>query len=158
MDIFLSIMAILLVILGIIGAVLPVLPSSPLAWAGILVFSFTNYDDFSVLKIVILLVIAVIVYLLQYIIPAWGVKKFGGSKYSVWGSTIGLLIGLFFPPLGFIILPFLGAFVAEILFTQKDTQASLKAAWGSFIGFLVSTLLNFIYAFWCLWEIVKSFF
>ena len=76
-----------------------------------------------------------LVVLLEYLIPIYGTKRFGGTKYGMWGSTIGLLAGLWFGPLGIVIGPFVGAFVGEMLATQ-DSSTALRSAWGSFVGFL----------------------
>ena len=77
------------------------------------------------------------------IIPGKGTKYFGGSKYGVWGTNIGLVIGLFFPPLGFVIGPFLGALVGELIYTNDGNRA-LKAAFGSFLGLLASTFIKVV--------------
>ncbi len=132
-------------ILGIIGAFLPILPGPITGWVGLLILHFTKAvpQDWTFLGIT--LFIAVLIYVLDYIIPALGTKKFGGSKYGMYGTTIGLLIGLiFFPPFGIIIGPFVGAFLGELMFDSKDSSRAIKAAFGSFIGFLFSTGLKFI--------------
>ena len=99
----------------------------------------------------ITLFIAVLVTVMDYIIPALGTKKFGGTKYGMWGTTIGLIIGLVMPiPLGFLLGALIGAYVGEMLYDSKDTKRALKAAFGSFIGFLSSTFLKFTVTAWFL--------
>jgi uncharacterized protein YqgC (DUF456 family) len=88
-------------------------------------------------------IITVVITVLDYVIPLYGTKKFGGSKYGVWGCTIGLLVGIFAGPWGIIIGPFIGAFVGEVMANANSSQA-LRAALGSFIGFLFGTLLKLI--------------
>ena len=132
-------------ILGLIGAFLPVLPGPITGWVGLLLLHLTKAvpQDWTFLGIT--LAIAIVVWFLDYVIPAMGTKKFGGSKYGVYGTTIGLLVGLiFFPPFGIIIGPFVGAFIGELMFDSNDSKRALKAAFGSFIGFLFSTGLKFI--------------
>lgn len=142
MDYLLIGIGILFIILGILGGILPVLPDSPLSYIGLLFLHFTEKYQFTTNFLIIWAVITVVVYVLDYIIPAWGTKKFGGSKRGVWGSIIGLLLGLiFFPPFGIIIGPFIGAVVAE-LSGGKDRKAAIKAGFGSFVGFLLGTLLK----------------
>ena len=84
----------------------------------------------------ILLFFVVLVTILDYVVPIMGTKRYGGSKRGVWGATIGVVVGLFFGPPGIIIGPFLGAYIGEITTGKKEREA-LRAAWGSFMGFLL---------------------
>lgn len=166
MDIFLIILGAICLLLGIIGCVAPVLPGVPLSYVGLLLLHFTDRVQFSWQFLTIWAVIVVVIQMLDYFIPAWGTKKFGGSKYGVWGSTIGLVVGLFMGPWGIIIGPFLGAVVGELIYfnrhpqtTLNETEQSLnnveqkknsnlnralRAGLGSFIGLLTSTILKLI--------------
>lgn len=83
---------------GIIGCVVPVLPGPPLSYAGLLLLHFTRFGHFSISFLLIFAGIAILVTVLDYIVPILGTKKYGGSKAGVWGSTIGLLAGMFFFP------------------------------------------------------------
>lgn len=145
MDILLLFLGFIFIILGIIGAFLPVLPGPITGWVGLLLLHLTKTipQDWTFLGIT--LAFAVLIWFMDYIIPAIGTKKFGGSKYGVYGTTIGLIIGLlFFGPLGIIVGPFAGALIGELMFDSKDSKRAFKAAFGSFIGFLFSTGLKFI--------------
>lgn len=156
MDYVLIVLGILLLISGILGCVLPVLPGPPLSYLGLLVLHFTERYQFSQRFLILWAVITVVVYALDYIIPVWGTKKFGGSKRGVWGSVIGLVIGLFFfPPFGIIIGPFLGAIIGE-LSSGKDSGTALKSGFGSFIGFLAGTLLKLITSGMMTWYYFKE--
>lgn len=156
MDYFLIGLGILFLILGILGGVLPVLPGPPLSYVALLLLHFTDKYQFSSKFLIIWAVATIVVYLLDYIIPAWGTKKFGGSKRGVWGSMIGLLIGLFlFPPFGIIIGPFAGAVIGEIT-GGKDNKTALKAGLGSFIGFLAGTMLKLIVSGMMAWYFVAE--
>ncbi|MBC8768277.1 DUF456 domain-containing protein [Arenibacter sp. BSSL-BM3] len=146
MDIALLIIGLLLMFVGVLGSFLPVLPGTPISWVGLLLLYLTTAipDDWVFLGIT--LAIAVMVFALDYIIPVWGTKKFGGSKWGMIGTTIGLLVALIFPVLGFlgiIVWPFLGALVGELI-NKADQKTALKAAFGSFLGFLTGTFLKFM--------------
>ncbi len=137
-------------LLGLIGCLLPILPGPPLSFVGVLILHFTKFADFSPRLLLLLGLFALIVQILDYIVPAWGTKKFGGSKYGTWGSIIGLIAGLFFlipiGPFGIITIlggPFLGAFIGEKL-AGRDSNAALRAAFGSFIGFLTGTFMKLV--------------
>ena len=133
-------------LIGILGSFLPILPGPTVSWIGLLLLYLTKVipDDWVFLGIT--LAIALLVFALDYIIPAVGTKKFGGTKAGMLGTTIGLLVALFFPilgPFGIIIWPFVGALVGELL-NKADKKTATKAAFGSFIGFLTGTFLKFM--------------
>lgn len=147
-DTVLLIVSIVLLIIGLAGCILPIIPGPLISFAAVVVLHFTKYADFSNNTLLILGVATVIVTILDYIVPAWGTKKFGGSRAGMIGSIIGLIIGLFFvPPLGpFGIIsilagPFLGAYIGETI-QGKNSDDALRAAFGSFIGFITGTLMK----------------
>jgi uncharacterized protein YqgC (DUF456 family) len=146
MELFLVGVSLLLMILGIIGSFLPVLPGPLTSWAGLLVLHFTDGVELSQTFLIVTLLVAVFIYVLDYIIPALGAKRFGGSRAGMIGTTLGLIIGLLSPiPFGIIIGPFFGAFVGELIH-KNDMKKALKAAFGSFFGFIASAFLKFIVA------------
>ena len=157
MDYVLIAIGIIFIISGILGCVLPIMPGPPLSYAGLLLLHFTEKYSFSNNFLIMWAVITVAVYSIDYMIPIWGTKKFGGSKRGVWGSIIGLVIGLFFfPPIGIIIGPFLGAVVGE-LSAGKESGVALKSGFGAFIGFLAGTLLKLITSGMMTWYFFKEF-
>ncbi|MBF0597055.1 DUF456 domain-containing protein [Faecalibacter rhinopitheci] len=144
-DFIINIIAAILIFVGIIGTVLPAIPGAPLALAGLLVFKLFSGDAGFGWEVIIIGGIFVIIgSILDYLLPVALTKKFGGSKYGIWGSIVGLIIGLFIPPFGFIIGPFIGAFLAELIFASKDVKSAIKSAFGSFVGFLLTTGYDFI--------------
>jgi hypothetical protein len=144
MELVLLILGLLMVITGALGSFLPVIPGPPLSYAGLWLMHFSAPENrMSVWAIVIFTVLVLIISILDYLIPAWGTKKFGGTKWGMWGSTIGLLIGLFFGPAGIIIGPFLGALVGELL-NKQSTDTALKSAIGSFVGFILGSGLKLL--------------
>ncbi|MGW8315625.1 MAG: DUF456 domain-containing protein [Bacteroidales bacterium] len=140
MDVTLAILGALLVLIGFAGSILPVIPGPPISWVGFLLLRWTDYihrgAEGYMNTLWILLFFVILVTILDYAVPVIGTKKYGGSKRGVWGATIGVVAGLFFGPPGIIIGPFLGAYIGEISGGKKD-QAALRAAWGSFVGFLM---------------------
>lgn len=147
MDIFLAVSGLILAFVGIIGAFLPILPGPITGWVGLLLLHLTDTVPMNWLFLGITLAIAILIWVLDYIIPAMGTKKFGGSKYGVIGTTVGLVAGLFSPiPLGFLIGAFIGAFAGEIIYDRTDKKRATKAAFGSLLGFLTSAFLKFIVA------------
>ena len=145
MDITLAVLGAVLVLVGFLGSVLPIIPGPPISWTGLLLLKWTDYisDHGQAYEnaLWILLFFVVLVTILDYVVPIMGTKKYGGSKRGVWGATIGVVAGLFFGPLGIIIGPFMGAYIGEISTGKKDREA-LRAAWGSFVGFLLGVGLK----------------
>jgi uncharacterized protein YqgC (DUF456 family) len=133
----------ILLLAGVLGCFLPVLPGPPLAFVGLLLQQLKSSPPFSTRFMVVFLLIAIAITILDYVIPVYGTKKFGGSKYGVWGSTLGLLVGLFLGPIGIILGPFVGALIGELI-AAADPAHALRAATGSFIGFLAGTFLKLI--------------
>jgi uncharacterized protein YqgC (DUF456 family) len=145
MDILLTTLGAICILVGIIGSFIPVIPGPPLSWLGLLLLYNTEEVPLDLWFIVVTGVIALLATLLDYYLPVVGTKKYGGSKRGVWGAIIGLFVAVFFPilgPFGILIWPFLGAFLGE-LSQQKSQKNALRAAWGSFLGFLAGTLIKF---------------
>ena len=156
LDILLAVLAAVCLIVGLIGALLP-LPGPPLSFVGILLLHATDYAHFSSNTLWFLGIATVVVTILDYYVPIWGLKKFGGSKLGMWGSFIGMIIGLFMGPLGIFIGAFVGGLVGELLAGQASDKA-IKAAFGSFIGFLFGIGLKLALCVVMIWYAVVALF
>ena len=147
MDLLLIILGFVLCIVGIIGSLLPILPGPPISWLGLLLLYFVDGMEWNYWLLGATLFISILIFILDYIIPAAGTKKYGGSKAGAIGTTVGLIVGIFIPiPLGFLIGPFVGAFIGEFIFNKSSSKIALRAAFGSFMGFLASTFMKFFVA------------
>ena len=148
MDIFLLILGFVLTILGIIGSFLPVLPGPLSGWAGLLILHLTDAIPMNFLLLGITLIVAIIIWTLDYIIPIVGTKKFGGSKKGIYGTLIGIVIGLFSPiPFGFLFGAFFGALIGELIHDNNNLYRAFKASFGAIIGLLASVTIKFIVSF-----------
>lgn len=145
MDVFLVILGLILVLLGIAGSVLPVLPGPILGWFGLLSVYLSSWVPVNRYVLGITLVLSVAIFVLDYIIPSMGAKRYGGSKKGATGATLGMIAGLLLPiPLGFVIGAFAGAFIGEIIHQHNDLKRAWRSAVGSFMGFLTSTGLKLL--------------
>lgn len=160
-DILLLVLGFALIIVGIVGCLVPILPGPPLSFIGIMVLHLSRFAQFSSSLLITLAAITIVVTVLDYIVPVWGTKKFGGSKYGTRGSVVGLIVGLFFAPWGLIIGPFVGAFVGELIF-KDDVHYALKAGFGSLLGFLTGVGLklatSLAISFYFVREVFRYFF
>lgn len=139
MDVFLSILAVLLGIIGIIGSIIPIIPGVLLSYAGLLCAYFTSDSHINTVTIWIWLAISVVVLLVDYFLPAYITKLFGGSKAAIIGATIGMIIGLFYSAIGLVIGTFLGAVIGEIIHDRKNIGRAFKSGLGAFLSFIVGT-------------------
>ncbi|MGC9470283.1 MAG: DUF456 domain-containing protein [Bacteroidales bacterium] len=156
MDYVLLALAIALMIVGLLGCVLPVLPGPPLSYIGLLLVHFTRWVDFSPRFLVIMAMIAVVVTVLDYIVPIWGTKRFGGTKAGMWGATIGMVVGIFFfPPVGLILGPLIGAIVGEAI-RGADGRQSIVAGMGSLMGFFLGIGLKLAASLAMTYYFIKS--
>jgi uncharacterized protein YqgC (DUF456 family) len=135
-------LGVVLTVAGIAGCILPFIPGPPLSYIALVVLLIVDKNTFTSQFLITWFLVTIAVTLLDYYVPVWGTRKFGGSSKGVWGATIGLVAGIFiFPPFGIIAGPFLGAFVGELI-EGKDTQAALRSGFGSFIGFIAGTVMK----------------
>ena len=155
MDIFLIVIAGILLIIGLIGCVLPIIPGIPLSYVGILLLHFTENVQFSAVFLIVWAVIVIIVQILDFYIPVWGTKRFGGSRWGTIGSVIGIIIGLFFAPWGIIIGSFAGAVIGELL-SGRASKDALKAGLGAFVGFLLGTVAKLTISVFLIYYYVEA--
>ena len=98
----------------------------------------------------------VLIQILDYFIPMFGVKRLGGTPWGKWGCIIGTFAGIFlFAPWGVFIGPFVGAVVGELL-GGKETKYALKAGFGAFAGFLLGTVLKVAVCGWFIFCFIRA--
>ncbi len=134
---------ILLILLGFIGSLLPILPGPPLSFIGLLLFALIrNFSPpLTPTLMVILLIVTMVVTLIDYLLPLFGAKRYGASKWGIWGAIGGMVIGIFFSSFGMILGAFIGAVLVEWFVSRKEGQA-LRAGWGIIGGSLLGMVLK----------------
>jgi len=134
---------ILLILLGFIGSILPILPGPPLGFIGLLLFALIrNFSPpLTPTLMVILLIVTMGVTLIDYLLPLFGAKRYGASKWGIWGAIGGMMIGIFFSSFGMLFGAFIGAVLVEWFVSRKKGQA-LRAGWGIIVGSILGMVLK----------------
>jgi uncharacterized protein YqgC (DUF456 family) len=159
LEVVLIVIGLILALAGMIGCVLPVIPGPLLSFSALLLLSWTkNWQIFSPSFLVIMGALTAILMVFDYIAPALGAKKFGASKSGLWGSVMGMIIGIFFiPPWGLMLGAFVGALVGELA-SGKSGHKALRAGWGILIGNVFGVGIKLAFTAVILFYYVKQMF
>ena len=171
MEYLIYLLAVVFIIVGIIGDVVPGLPGVPISYAAMILLHFFTDITYTTEALIIYGILCAVITIVDYFVPVWGTKKFGGTKAGVRGSTIGLIVGVVVLPIlgivigpfgliGILAGPFFGAYIGEKM-TGVDDQLAWRSAIGSFVGFMAGTLLKVVYSlvvgFVVIKDIIASF-
>lgn len=160
---WISIIAVIAGAIGIAGSILPGLPGPPISWVGLLILYIWGTglngagEPLSLTALIVWALVVIAVTVMDYIVPPLLAKRMGGSKYAEKGSLYGMIFGIIFTPVGMILGAFLGALLAELFVAKKKIEDALKAAVGSFVGFILGTGIKTICAVLILWQIIVYF-
>lgn len=172
MEYLIYLLAVVFIIVGVIGDVVPGLPGVPISYAAMLLLHFFTGITYSNETLIVYGILCAVITIIDYFVPIWGTKKFGGTKAGVRGSTIGLVVGVVVLPIlgivigpfgliGILAGPFFGAYIGEKM-SGVDDKLAWRSAIGSFVGFVAGTLLKVVYSlvvgFVVIKDVVVSFF
>jgi uncharacterized protein YqgC (DUF456 family) len=141
-DILYWLLAILLVAIGLAGVVLPAIPGAPLLFGGLFLAAWV--EDFVYVgkwTLVILGLLALLTYGVDFWAAMFGAKRFGASKRAITGALIGTLVGLFLGLPGVLFGPFIGAVIGELSARRKLEDAA-RAGFGATIGLVLGVALK----------------
>ncbi|MGD2097372.1 MAG: DUF456 domain-containing protein [Desulfobacterales bacterium] len=157
MIVFLIIIGLILAIAGMVGCILPILPGPLLSFCALILLSWIkNWQIFSQAFLIVMGAVTVLLMLLDYVAPALGAKRYGASRRGLWGSAIGMIIGIFFiPPWGMIVGAFVGALVGELA-SGKSGRKALRAGWGILMGNVVVVGLKLAFSAAVLFYYIKE--
>lgn len=144
------------------SCVLPPLPGPLIAYSALLLayFALHKTNDLPFWLLVVYGVLLIIITIVDYLLPVWSTKKFGGTKAGVRGCFIGILIGILLSPFGgfsIILCPFLGAITGELIDGQ-NLETAIKSGVGSFVGFLLTSGLKIILVLMVCYHFFKAVF
>lgn len=151
------VVCLILVVAGLVGSVIPGLPGTPLYLVAMLIARFCGDVEMSNLELFVIFILVAVTFAVDFFLPMWTTKKFGGTKAGVYGSIVGLLAGLFLPipiPGASIICMFLGAIIGEYIAGQSNDVA-VKSGMGNLIGFIVATTVKFVLGVYCGWRLIS---
>ncbi len=148
MEVLLWILAVLLIVAGIAGTLLPALPGAALVFAGLLLGAWI--DDFtrvSVTTVVVLGVLTVASWVVDYVSGLLGAKKAGATRQAVIGAAIGTVLGIFTGLWGLVFMPLAGAAIGEYIAIRDHVRAGRVgvATWiGMMIGAVAKIAITFL--------------
>jgi uncharacterized protein YqgC (DUF456 family) len=136
MDIVLISLALIFSIVGVIGCIIPGLPGTPLNYIAMWMIQWVSHP-FERSTLIIYGLLTVVILVIDYMLPVWFAKKYGATKQGIWGSIIGMLLGIFFTPVGMILGMILGAIAGDMLAGKSSSDAT-RSGFATFFGTLLS--------------------
>jgi hypothetical protein len=136
-----------LIVLGLAGTVLPLLPGTLLVWGGVVLGAWI--DDFTrvgTTTVVVVTVLALLAWGLDYVAGLMGAQKVGASKQALLGAAVGTVVGLFMGLVGVLFMPLVGAAVGEYL-ARKDQSRAVKVGVATWVGIMVGLIAKVVLAF-----------
>lgn len=157
MEIGLLIIALVAGVVGLLGVIVPVLPGTLLSFGGLLCAYFVTGSTISTTQLIVCGIVSIIVVLLDYLLPGYFTKVFGGTKAGITGATIGTFVGFIFGIPGIILGPFFGAVIGEMVGGKADIDRALSVGLGSLLSFLVGSGIKLIAGLYMIYHIIKVF-
>lgn len=156
MDLTLSIIALVLGIIGLVGVFVTGLPGTVFSYAGLVCVYFNSDTTISTTQLIICGILSIVVLVLDYVLPGYFSKIFGGTKYGIWGATIGTFVGLFYGFYGIILGPFVGAVIGELIGKKMSFWQAVKVGFGSMLAFFATTGIKLIIGLYLFYYIVNE--
>jgi uncharacterized protein len=108
--------------------------------------ALTDFRTVGAVPIVIVVLLAVVGEVIEFVLGGRYARKYGGSKRAAWGAILGGLVGAFVGVpiflIGSVIGAFVGAFAGAALLEltrSPDARGALRVGWGAFVGRMVAT-------------------
>ena|SRR6185312_2255107 len=140
MEIIYWIFIIVMIVIAFAGLIYPIIPGMLFLLGAFILYGFLfSFEQLGWLFWGIQVLFVLLLFVTDHLTNVISVKKFGGSKAGMWGSTVGLLLGPFvIPVLGILIGPFIGAIIGELVVNRTNITSAIKVGIGSVIGFISS--------------------
>ncbi|MBR2025882.1 MAG: DUF456 domain-containing protein [Alistipes sp.] len=154
METTLAIVAIICALVGTVGCVVPIIPGGVVTYVGYICLYFCSGAEVSTGWLVAFGLLTAAVTIMDFVLPAYMSRRFGGSREGQIGATVGMLAGFFLGPFGILAGPFVGAMVGELLHNSKEILKALRVGFGSFLSFIVGTGAKLAISLWITVDIV----
>jgi uncharacterized protein YqgC (DUF456 family) len=141
----------LLVLVGLAGTILPALPGLPLVFLGMLLAAWAGgFAQVGAGMLVALGVLTLLGVAVDFWAAAVGAKRVGASRQAIIGAVIGTFAGLLFPPVGFVVGPFIGGVVGELILGRRLDHAGVgqatRVGFGTWLGVVFGIALKLMLA------------
>lgn len=105
---------------------------------------FTGFEPVTLKFLLLLLALSGIGELVEFYLGAAAARRYGGSRWAMWGAILGGILGAVYltaimPLLGTILGAFIGAFIGAAVFEYlrlRDGRNALRAGYGALLGAL----------------------
>lgn len=129
-----------LVAVGLAGTLLPALPGVPLVFAGLVLAAWAEgFEQVGLGSVAVIAVLATIAWGLDFAAGLLGARHFGASRSALVGAGLGAVVGLFFGLPGFLLGPFAGAALGELI-ARRDLLQAGRAGFGAWLGLLFGSV------------------
>jgi len=141
-ETILIIIGLFIAVTGLIGCIIPAIPGPPLNFLALVILELAIENAFTSDFFIFWVIITVVITVLDYVLPIMGAKVYKASSSGIWGSIIGMIIGiLFFPPFGMILGLFVGAVLGELIAGKEEWRA-LKVGTVTFVASMLMILIK----------------
>ena len=146
MNIPLLLIAVIFFLIGFFGLIIPIIPDLVVIWLGVLIYAIgTIFSEISISTVVLLGLLSLTTYLIDYFAAVLGAKRYGASKKGIVAGIIGGMIGIvIFPLFGFVIGAVAGIIIAEIYLVKRTPKDAIRASKGAFLGFFLGVLTKIV--------------
>lgn len=137
---FAFIIASIVILIGLVAALFG-LPGTFIVLAAAVIYDLITWSwGISKFALIVLLCIALLGELLEWVFTYYGAKKFKTSNFAIIGLIIGTIVGAIIgvpvPIIGSVIGALLGAFIGAFVFSyveHRRLQKSMEAGFGAFL-------------------------
>lgn len=134
----------ILFLAGLVGSSVPWMPGPLLVLAGALLWAIvTDFQTLGVGRLAVLAGLALLAFLLSFVVGAAGARCCGGSRWGMIGAIAGAVVGLFFGPLGLLVGSVAGAVIGEIA-RGATLEGGFRAGFGALIGLLAGLVADLV--------------